>query len=78
MAHKIGNVFINKHDLITVIIKAGIEIDTYVKGYYVCKNIWKPTVNVELETKMEFDNVMDKYAVCVKKEHLHSMTFTSW
>ena len=67
MALKIGNVFINEDDLIPAIVKASTEIDTYVKGYHVYKNIWKPTVNEELETKMEPDNVMDKYAVCVKK-----------
>ena len=67
MAFKIGNVFINEDDLISVIAKASTEIDTYVKGYHVYKNIWKPTVNEELETEMEPDNVMDKYAVCVKK-----------
>ena len=37
--------------------------------------MWKITVNEELETKMEPDNVMNKYAVCVKNntfivEHL--------
>ena len=67
MALKIGNVFINEDDLIPVIVKASTEIDTYVKGYHVYKNIWKPTVNEELETEMEPNNVMNKYAVCVKK-----------
>ena len=75
MALKIGNVFINKDDLIPVNVKASTEIDTYVKGYRVYKNIFKPTVNEEWETKMEPNNVMDKYAVCTKKntsiaEHL--------
>ena len=67
MALKIGNVSINEDDLIPVIVKASTEIDTYVKGYHVYKNIWKPTVNEELESEMEPDNVMDKYDVCVKK-----------
>ena len=67
MALKIGNVFINEDHLIPVIVKASTEIDTYVKGYHVYKNIWKPNVNEKLETKMEPDNVMDKYAACVKK-----------
>ena len=69
MALKIGNVFINEDHLIPVIAKASTEIDTYVKGYHVYKNIWKPTVNEELETEMEPDNVMDKYAVCVEKNN---------
>ena len=60
------NVFIDEDDLIPVIVKASTEIDIYIKGYHVYKNIWKLTVNEELETKMEPDNVMDKYAVCVK------------
>ena len=60
------NVFIDEDDLIPVIVKASTEIDIYTKGYHVYKNIWKLTVNEELETEMEPDNVMDKYAVCVK------------
>ena len=67
IALKIGNVVINEDDLIPVIVKASTEIDTYVKGYHVYKNTWKPTVNEELETEMEPNNVMNKYAVCVKK-----------
>ena len=60
------NVFIDEDDLIPVIVKASTEIDIYIEGYHVYKNIWKLTVNEELETEMEPDNVMDKYAVCVK------------
>ena len=66
MALKIGNVFINQDDLIPVTVKASTDIDTSVKGYHVYKNIWKPNVNEELETEMDPDNVVDKYAVCVK------------
>ena len=62
-----GSVFINEEDLIHVIVKPRIDIDTYVKEYHVYNNIWKKTVNEELETEMEPDNVMDKYAVCVEK-----------
>ena len=67
MALKIGNIFINEDDLIPVIVKASTEIGTYVKGYYVYKNTWEPIVNEELEAGMKPDNVMDKYAVCVKR-----------
>ena len=67
MALKIGNVFINEDDLIPVIVKTSTEMDIYIKGYHVYKNIWKPTVNEEFENEMEADNVMDKCAVCVKK-----------
>ena len=59
MALKTGNVFINEDYLIPVNVKASTEIDTYVKRYLVYKNMWKITVNEELETKMEPDNVMN-------------------
>ena len=68
IAIKTGNVFMNKEDLIPVIVKASTEIDTYVKGYHFYKNMWKPTVSEELEIEMVTDNVVDKYAVCVKKK----------
>ena len=67
LALNIGNIFINEDDLIPVIVKASTEIGTYVKGYHVYKNIWKPIVNNELEIEVELDNVMDEYAVCVRK-----------
>ena len=41
MALKIGNLFVNEDDLILVIVKASTDIDTYVNGYHVYKNIWK-------------------------------------
>ena len=67
IAIKIGNVVINKEDLNPVIVKASTETDTYVKRYHVYKNMWKLTVNEELENEIETDNMVDKYAVCVKK-----------
>ena len=67
MALEIGNVFINEDDFIPVNVKASTEINTCVKGYHVYKNIWKPTVSEKLETETESDNVMNKHAVCVKK-----------
>ena len=78
MVLKIGNVFINEDDLIPVIVKANTEVDTYAKGYHVYQNIWKPTVNKELETEMEADNLIDKYTVSAKKEDFYSTIFTSW
>ena len=78
MVLKIGNVFINEDDLIPVIVKASTEVDTYAKGYHVYQNIWKLTVNKELETEMEADNLIDKYTVSAKKEDFYSTIFTSW
>ena len=68
MQFKIGNTLVNEDDFFPVIVKESTQIGTYVKGYNVdMKNVWKPTVNERLETKMESDNVMGIYAVCVKK-----------
>ena len=39
MALKVGKVFINEDDLIPVIVKTSTEIDIYLKGYHVYKNI---------------------------------------
>ena len=67
MALKTGNVFIDEDNLIPVIVKACREINIYFNGYHVYKNTRKPTVNEELETDTEPENVMDKYGACVKK-----------
>ena len=40
------------------------------KGYHAYKGIWKPFINEELTTAMEPDNVIEKYAVCVKKDNV--------
>ena len=42
------------------------------------KDLWKPFIYEQLTTAMVTDIVVDKYAVCVKKERWHSRTFTSW
>ena len=43
------------------------KIASYVIGYHDYKNIWKPKMKQNLETQMEPDNIMDKYAVTVVK-----------
>ena len=70
MALKIGNVFMNEDDLIPVIVKASTEIDNYGKGCHIYKNLWKPTVNEELEAEMEPDNVMDVRLFVLKRKLL--------
>ena len=70
MELKIRNVFINEDVLIPAIVKVITEIDTYVKGYHVYKNIWTPIVNEELVIEMEPDNVMDKYPACLATDQM--------
>ena len=43
------------------------EVYSCVKGYHAYKGLWKPFINEELITTTEPYNVVDKYAVCVKK-----------
>ena len=40
------------------------------KGYHAFKDQWKPFINEKLTTEMELDNVVDKYAVYVKKSNV--------
>ena len=40
------------------------------KGYHAFKDQWKPFINEKLTTEMGLDNVVDKYAVCVKKSNV--------
>ena len=44
---------------------ASFEIDSYIKGYHVYKDIWTPELHVNLKAVPEPTNLVDKYAVCV-------------
>ena len=44
---------------------ASFEIDSYIKGYHVYKDIWTPELHENLKTVPEPTNLVDKYAVCV-------------
>ena len=45
-------------------------VKSFMKGYHAFKDQWKPFINEKLTTEMELDNVVDKYAVCVKKSNV--------
>ena len=44
------------------------EINAFVMGYHVYKNNWTPSVGDEFQSFMKSTNIMDKYAVAVKKD----------
>ena len=46
------------------------QLTLFMKVYHAYKDLWKPFINEELTTAMEPDNVVDKYAVCVKKSNV--------
>ena len=52
---------------IQIIVTTNFEIDSFVKGYHEYKNIWTPKIGETLSTEREPGNLVDKYAVCVKK-----------
>jgi len=36
-----------------------------VRGYHVCKDVWKPAIGEILHAEQELDNAVDKFAVKV-------------
>ena len=54
---------------IQIVVTTNFEIDSFVKGYHEYKNIWTPKIGELLSTEREPGNLVDKYAVCVKKNN---------
>ena len=54
---------------IPIVVTTNFEIDSFVKGYHKYKNIWTPKIVETLSTEREPGNLVDKYAVCVKKNN---------
>ena len=66
----IGKNLIKDEHSIPIIITSDMIVKSFVKGYHAYKDLQKPFINEELTTAMELDNVVDKYAVCVKKNNV--------
>ena len=66
----IGDNLINNEHSIPIIITSDIMAKSFLKGYHAYIDLWKPFINEELTTAMEPKNVVDKYAVCVKKNNV--------
>ena len=54
---------------IQTVVTTNFETDSFVKGYHEYKNIWTPKVGETLSIKREAGNLVDKYAVWVKKNN---------
>ena len=65
----IGDNLINNKHSILIIITSDTIVMSFVKGGHAYKDLWKPFINEELTTAMKPHNVVDKYAVCVKKNN---------
>ena len=53
---------------IPIILTTYLEIQTYIKGHHVYKDIWTPEIGEQLKVRIEPGNCVDKFAVCVKKD----------
>ena len=53
---------------IPIILTTCLEIQTYIKCHHVYKYIWTPEIGEQLKLRIEPDNCVDKYVVCVVKD----------
>ena len=60
-----GICFQNK---IPIILTTCVEIQTYIKGHHVYKDIWTPEIGEQLKVRIEPATCVDKYAVYVEKD----------
>ena len=54
---------------IKTVVTTNFEIDSFVKEYHEYENIWTPKIDETLSSEREPGNLVDKYAVCVKKNN---------
>ena len=45
-------------------------MDCFIKGYHVYKSIWTLVRGEIITSERESGNIIDKYAVCVKKDNI--------
>ena len=53
---------------ISIILITSVELGTYIKGHHVYKEIWNPKLGEELNVRIEANNLVDKFALCVEKD----------
>ena len=53
---------------IPIILTTCLEIQTYIKGHHLYKDIWTLEIGEQLKVRTEPDNCVDKFAVCVEKD----------
>ena len=53
---------------IPIILITSVELGTYIKGHHVYKEIWNPKLGEELNARIEANNLVDKFALCVEKD----------
>ena len=59
---------ISLQDEVPVTLNTSLELEMYIKGNYVHKEVWIPEMAEKLNVLMEPDNRVGKFAVCVEKD----------
>ena len=54
---------------IQIVVTANFEIDSFVRGCHEYRNIWTSKIGETLSTEREPGNLVDKYAICLKKNN---------
>lgn len=54
-------------DELPITLITSMDLETFIKGHHIYKNIWTPQLDELLEVSTESDNPVDKFAVAVKK-----------
>ena len=78
-AFKMTTEIICLQDEVPIVLITTLDLETFIKGHHVYKDIWTPKQGEQLDVLMETDNWMNKFAVCVKinekiVEHLKTGT----
>ena len=60
---------LTQNEEIPIVVTTNFDVDSFVKGYHEYKSIWTPKISELLSTEREPGKLVDKYAVCVKKEN---------
>ena len=58
--------YIRFQDELSVVLITTLDLESFIKGHHLYKDIWIPKQGEQLDVLMEPDNRMDKFAVCVK------------
>ena len=66
LAIKMTTEIICLQDKLPIVLITILDLETFIKGHYVYKDIWTPKQGEQLDVLMEPDNRIDKFAVCVK------------
>ena len=60
---------LTQNEEMPIIVTTNFDVDLFLKECLEYKSIWTPKIGEVLSTEREPGNLVDKYAVCVKKEN---------